>query len=100
MVLALFSANVVPCVSPQAQLDYDSVCRRRRHLHQETAPTSPLATETNRDVAKALDNNCNATLPAVRDGDLNAQLQGMVTAEISETICSPALFESYCVKCK
>jgi hypothetical protein len=62
----------------QAQLDYESVCRRRRHLHQET--TSPLVTETNRDRGDKLviDKNCNATLAATQASnqplDTNTQL--------------------------
>lgn len=63
----------------QAQLDYESVCRRRRHnLHQET--TSPLVTETNRDRGDKLviDKNCNATLAATQTSnqplDTNTQL--------------------------
>jgi hypothetical protein len=63
----------------QAQLDYESVCRRRCHnLHQET--TSPLVTETNRDRGDKLviDKNCNATLAATQASnqplDTNTQL--------------------------
>ncbi|PNF21858.1 Tau-tubulin kinase-like protein Asator [Cryptotermes secundus] len=63
----------------EAQLDYESVCRRRRHnLHQET--TSPLVTETNRDRGDKLviDKNCNATLAATQASnqplDTNTQL--------------------------
>ncbi|XP_046980301.1 tau-tubulin kinase homolog Asator isoform X5 [Schistocerca americana] len=47
----------------EAQLDYEGVCRRRRHLHGEQ--TSPLVTETNRERDKlVIDKNCNATLAA------------------------------------
>ncbi|XP_021929053.1 tau-tubulin kinase homolog Asator isoform X1 [Zootermopsis nevadensis] len=63
----------------EAQLDYESVCRRRCHnLHQET--TSPLVTETNRDRGDKLviDKNCNATLAATQASnqplDTNTQL--------------------------
>lgn len=62
----------------QAQLDYESVCRRRHNLHQET--TSPLVTETNRDRGDKLviDKNCNATLAATQASnqplDTNTQL--------------------------
>lgn len=49
----------------EAQLDYETVCRRRRHLHQDM--TSPLVTDTNRERDKlVIDKNCNATLAATQ----------------------------------
>jgi hypothetical protein len=80
----------------QAQLDYESVCRRRRHnLHQET--TSPLVTETNRDRGDKLviDKNCNATLAATQASnqplDTNTQLlqgESYVQVEVpKKSIC-------------
>ena len=80
----------------QAQLDYESGYRRRRHnLHQET--TSPLVTETNRDRGDKLviDKNCNATLAATQASnqplDTNTQLlQGeSLCAGSHKTVGSP-----------
>lgn len=80
----------------QAQLDYESGYRRRRHnLHQET--TSPLVTETNRDRGDKLviDKNCNATLATTQASnqplDTNTQLlQGeSLCAASHKTVGSP-----------
>ncbi|KAK7794232.1 hypothetical protein R5R35_012552 [Gryllus longicercus] len=58
----------------EAQLDYETVCRRRRHnLHQDM--TSPLVTDTNRERDKlVIDKNCNATLAATQPSNQTADL--------------------------
>ncbi|XP_066991308.1 tau-tubulin kinase homolog Asator isoform X3 [Anabrus simplex] len=72
----------------EAQLDYESVCRRRRHnLHQDM--TSPLVMETNRERDKlVIDKNCNATLAATQtanqSADANVQLQGSPKKQVPQ----------------